>query len=212
MHIGRLAFEDEGGSARGYAQSADVTERIRKLFRHAIGEVLVGRVRAQVEKWQDGDGRGDHWFGRAKEPDSPPGRCGNEEHCTNAGRVTKGMGGRARDVQRERMVAKLEPGDVATLGNLDPQGRRDTLVRVVFLQPLAQFAGFDANDGIHFRVKIAGPVAHFNAEDQFLDAVGATSQRLLDDVSEETTGASGGDEWAAFQNRMQLLTHRLRRW
>ena len=91
-------------------------------------------------------------------------------------------------------------------------GGRGAFIRVVFLQPLAQLAGFHADDGVRLRVKIGRAVEHLNAEDQLFDAVGLARQGLLDDVRQESPGACGGDEWTAGQDRLQLLPYHFRRW
>ena len=131
----------------------------------------------------------------------------------HACRPHTGDGGcRDRNFQRRRLGAKLELGDVAAFGDLDSQGRSSAFGCVIFLQPLAQFAGFHANDGVHLGVKIITPVEHFRCEHQFLDPVGLARQRLLDDVSKKTPGADGCNEWVAAKNRLQLLAHHFSRW
>jgi hypothetical protein len=106
----------------------------------------------------------------------------------------------------------LELRYIGALRDLDPHGDCGAFVRVVFLQPLAQFAGFYADDGIRPRVKIGGTVEYLNAEHQFFDGVGAAGQSLLNDVREKSPRARGSRERTASQNRLQLLPYGFRRW
>ncbi|MBI4907639.1 MAG: hypothetical protein HY820_28710 [Acidobacteria bacterium] len=54
-HVLGVVFETEGGSPRYHAQFSYGGKRVRDLFGEPVADVLVGRVRTQVEEWQHND-------------------------------------------------------------------------------------------------------------------------------------------------------------
>lgn len=126
-HIGLLTFEREGGRARDHLEPLDRCEPRDQLFGHAIGEVLVLLIGAQVHERKDGErGGGRHrvrGFGAAL--------AGEEHEAHDAGQ------GRRRGVRQSTAVDRAEqpaerapsrlPDDPARLGPEHPHRCRQAL-------------------------------------------------------------------------------------
>ncbi|MCC6395303.1 MAG: hypothetical protein IT167_32240 [Bryobacterales bacterium] len=98
----------------------------------------------------------------------------------------------------------MEARNIAALRHLDAY-RSNAFERIEVLQALAQFAGFDADDGVDLRIKAARPVKHVDTEDRLLHTVRVARQSLLNNVSQEPARAGGSRERRTDQDLFQLL-------
>src|SRR5207302_4672889 len=82
-----FSLEGEGGGAGDHANSFDVGETVDDLLGHAVGEVLVVLVAAEVHEGQDGDRSCSRRIGRgpvATSPEKVPGQAGSRREQTDA--------------------------------------------------------------------------------------------------------------------------------
>src|SRR5215510_8378185 len=124
----------------------------------------------------------------------------------------RGKGGWRRScgifcARRFRFV--LERRNVGPLGNLDP----DRIVlpgrQIVALEGPAQPAGFDSDDGIGLRIEARIPPEHRRGDAVGFDALGALSERFLDDILKETAVALGCVEFLTPNATLELRPNRV---
>ena len=98
-----------------------------------------------------------------------------------------------------------ERGDIASLGDGDPDRVARTGAQIVMLEVAPQPSDLDANDRVVLRIEALVTAEHRNGEVKGLQAMAAAGQRLLDNVGEERPAARAGAEIRRSEKPSQIV-------
>ena len=98
-------------------------------------------------------------------------------------------------------------GNVASLRDVDAIRFRAPVTDIEVVEIAAQTADLDANDRVVLRIEALVAAEHRHGQVKGLEAMAATSQRLLDNVGEELPSARAGSEPRRSEQPGQMVSY-----